>query len=68
MTSYCVDCKTPMGWDDRRYQFGRAMDCGLTAEETKQIMPRCGRCVTAWMRDHGRQQQRRRRRVHYLAR
>lgn len=46
-TKKCIDCGRPMSWDEQRQQFSRAIKAyGLTPEEAKQAMPRCGKCTT----------------------
>jgi hypothetical protein len=53
--AFCADCNGRVTWSGQRRQFGRAVqDYGLTPEEAKQIMPRCGKCLTELMRERGR--------------
>jgi hypothetical protein len=48
----CLDCQNSYGmtWDNQRHQFVRLIRRGLSRDEIKVIMPRCGKCVTAWLR------------------
>jgi hypothetical protein len=48
----CSDCGSAYGvtWADQRSQFGRLIRRGVTRDQIKDILPRCGKCVTVWMR------------------
>jgi hypothetical protein len=37
-------------WRDQRLQYGRAIAAGMTPEEAKQTLPRCGKCLTLVLR------------------
>jgi hypothetical protein len=51
----CVSCNGRLTWSEQRRQFAIAIKVfGLTPEEAKQIMPRCGKCLTELMRERGR--------------
>ena len=45
--THCADCGLiALTWAEQRRQFAREIQCyGLTPEEAKQTMPRCGKCL-----------------------
>jgi hypothetical protein len=46
----CRGCRFPITWTEQRRQYLRMGRCGLTKAEAKQASPRCGKCVTRWLR------------------
>jgi hypothetical protein len=42
----CKDCKYAMTWASQRQQFGRLVKRGFSVDDTKQLMPRCQKCLT----------------------
>jgi hypothetical protein len=43
----CLNCDFPITWDEQRRSYARAIQrYGLSPEEAKRIMPRCGKCLT----------------------
>ncbi len=49
----CPRCNGPMTWSEQRRQYGRLAKHGMSPEQIKPLMPRCYRCITAWLRDRG---------------
>jgi hypothetical protein len=41
-----------MTWAEQRRQYGRAIRYGLTTQEAKAEMPKCGKCVTELFSPH----------------
>jgi hypothetical protein len=41
-----------MTWAEQRRQYGRAIRYGLTPQEAKAEMPKCGKCVTELFSPH----------------
>jgi hypothetical protein len=59
MPAKCLDCHNPMTWTSQPEQVARLVKRGFTADEAKQLMPRCQKCVTELLgtgkyRAHGR--------------
>jgi len=46
----CLDCKSGLTWAAQRQQFGRVVKRGHPPELAKQLMPRCGKCVTSLLK------------------
>jgi hypothetical protein len=53
MASKCLDCGYPVAWNTQRSQYGRAIRRGLTPDQAKELMPLCGKCLTAALRKRG---------------
>ena len=49
--SRCLACDSPMTWRDQRRQFARLLERGFTADEAKQLTPRCQKCMTILLRE-----------------
>lgn len=47
----CLRCKYPMTWEAQRRQFGRLIRRGLTKEQAKEMLPRCQKCMTVYLRE-----------------
>ena len=50
MSNRCLRCGWSTTWEDQGRQFGRAIRYGPAPKDAKAIMPRCGKCLTAWKR------------------
>lgn len=50
MKNRCRDCRRPMTWAAVRVQYGRLMRRSFRPDQVKQILPRCGKCLTVWLR------------------
>jgi len=47
--SKCLRCKNTMTWAQQRQQFGRLLRAGLSPQESRDISPRCQKCVTLYL-------------------
>ena len=51
----CLCCGGSITWEMQRRQYGRAIKTyGLTPDEAKTLMPRCGTCLTSLLGRHRR--------------
>jgi hypothetical protein len=49
----CNGCSRLMTWDDHKKQFRRLlMRHGFTKEKVKEVMPKCEKCMTAYLDEH----------------
>lgn len=42
-----------MTWSLAKAQYGRMLRRGATEEQAKEAGPRCPKCTTRWLREHG---------------
>lgn len=49
----CHRCRRWLTWTEKRRQFARLMHRGFSVAEAKQILPRCQKCITVWLRSGG---------------
>jgi hypothetical protein len=40
-----------MTWAEQRRQFGRLVQKGMALEQVKQLLLRCQKCVTKWLKE-----------------
>lgn len=48
----CLRCRNRLTWAERRHQYGRARQRGLTHEQVIAITPRCQKCMTRYLREN----------------
>lgn len=48
----CIDCRNPQTHGQERAEVDRLMAAGFARSEARDLMPRCRRCVVAYLIRH----------------
>lgn len=46
----CKNCKRFLTWEDAKRQYGRLKKKNIVETEIKEILPRCSKCITRWLK------------------